>query len=255
MASDQSPATETAKQPFKANNLKDQLYAVPQDQIAAFRFDDSVADVFADMVNRSVPGYGVIIPMIGMLAAQHVVDQTCVYDLGCSLGAGLLSIHQYAQQKQLGLIGVDNSEAMLQRCQVNLQQHQVTAELLQQDVTTLNFKPCSVVVLNFTLQFLPVSERLSLLTRIKQSLVPGGIVIVSEKIHFAESQQRMTDWYHAFKQYNGYSELEVSQKRSALENILVTDSQQDHFERFKQAGFEQVDQWFQCLNFVSFIAS
>jgi tRNA (cmo5U34)-methyltransferase len=64
----------------------------------------------------------------------------------------------------------------------------------------------------------------------------------------------MTDLHHAFKRANGYSELEVSQKRTALENVLVPETLDTHRARLREAGFGAVDAWFQCFNFASLLA-
>lgn len=114
----------------------------------------------------------------------------------------------------------------------------------------------SVVVLNFTLQFIPVEERLALLQRIYQGLKPGGALILSEKLAFEdETQDRFhIESHHDFKRSNGYSDLEISQKRSALENVLIPETLAEHQQRLEQAGFEFVEKWFQCFNFVSMVA-
>ena len=117
------------------------------------------------------------------------------------------------------------------------------------DVT---LEEASVVVLNYTLQFIPVGERDSMIRRIAEGMLPGGVLILSEKL--AMPDDLFTGLHHAFKQANGYSELEVSQKRTALENILVPESAQAHLERLKAAGFARAEQWFQCLNFGAFLA-
>jgi len=111
-------------------------------------------------------------------------------------------------------------------------------------------------VLNFTLQFIPLAERQALIDSIYQGLVPGGVLIVSEKICFDDPhhQQLMTELHHNFKKANGYSELEIAQKRTALENVLIPETLQKHKQRFLNAGFNHVDLWFQCFNFASMLA-
>ena len=113
-----------------------------------------------------------------------------------------------------------------------------------------------MVALNFTLQFIPREQRLDLLTRIRRALLPGGALILSEKLRFADDQEQalLTDLHIAFKRANGYSELEIAQKRSAIENVMKPDSLEEHRTRLAEAGFSKVVPWFQCLNFASLIA-
>ena len=113
-----------------------------------------------------------------------------------------------------------------------------------------------MVVLNFTLQFVPEDQRQALCQRISDAMLPGGILILSEKIQFADAhlQELNTDLHHAFKRANGYSDLEVAQKRSALENVLMPETLSAHQQRLKACGFSSVDVWFQCFNFASMVA-
>lgn len=228
-----------------------------------FQFDDNVADVFEDMINRSVPGYATIISMIGLLGRQFCTEGSTVYDLGCSLGAASLAILNQVPHEDYRLVAVDNSTAMIERCQENLadfsgrspDQHRAL-EINCQDIRNTEIANASVVVLNFTLQFIAVEDRTSLLERIYQGMRPGGILILSEKIRFPDARldQLFIDTYHSFKQKMGYSQLEISQKRSALENVLIPESIETHKQRASDAGFEAIDVWFQCFNFASLVA-
>jgi tRNA (cmo5U34)-methyltransferase len=129
-------------------------------------------------------------------------------------------------------------------------------EVIEGDILGLEFQPASVVALNFTLQFIAPEQRLGLLTRIHRSLLPGGALILSEKLRFDDDQEHalLADLHVAFKRANGYSELEIAQKRSAIENVMKPDSLEQHRERLLAAGFTKVVPWFQCLNFASLIA-
>ena len=112
------------------------------------------------------------------------------------------------------------------------------------------------MVLNLTLQFLPPEERQSLLERIYAGLEPGGVLVLSEKVALDsdEANQRMIELHQAFKKTMGYSDLEISQKRNALENVLIPDSEQQHLERLRGIGFDEVYQCFRGFNFVSYLA-
>ncbi|WGE76112.1 carboxy-S-adenosyl-L-methionine synthase CmoA [Actinobacillus equuli] len=237
---------------------KDTIFSAPIEKLGDFTFDESVAEVFPDMIQRSVPGYSNIITAIGMLAQRFVTEGSQVYDLGCSRGAGILSIRRNLQTDQVKIIGVDNSQPMVERCRshINAYHSEVPVEILCDDIRHIEIKNASMVVLNFTLQFLPRADRLELLTKIYQGLNPNGILVLSEKFTFANEtmNELLIDLHHTFKRANGYSELEVSQKRTALENVMLTDSIETHKDRLKQAGFSQIELWFQCFNFGSMIA-
>ena len=237
---------------------KDTLFAKPKDMIVDFEFDDSVATVFSDMIRRSVPGYGTLVTLTGLLAEQYVQPQTHVYDLGCSLGAITLSVLHRMRNTHCRIIAVDNSKAMVERCKQNIPQAfgNTSIEVRCADMLDVEIQQASLVVINLTMQFIEPAQRLNLLRTIYDGLLTGGALILSEKIAFAKpNEQTFQDNMHiAFKKANAYSELEISQKRTALENVLIPDSIETHVDRLHEAGFESVHQWFQCFNFVSFIA-
>lgn len=238
---------------------EDAIYASPLDKIIDFSFDEKVVDVFPDMIQRSVPGYGTLISTIGIMAARYSQADSHCYDLGCSLGAVTLSMRQRITQANCNIIAIDNSEAMIEKGQRLLADDKsagASVELVCADIHDVAIENASVVVLNFTLQFIPVEERLALLQRIYHGLKPGGALILSEKLAFDDATQDSfhIDAHHDFKRSNGYSDLEISQKRSALENVLIPETLAEHQQRLKQAGFEFVEKWFQCFNFVSMVA-
>ncbi|MCL7461613.1 carboxy-S-adenosyl-L-methionine synthase CmoA [Pseudomonas sp. NW5] len=240
----------------------DRLYATPQDQVADFVFNEAVVRVFPDMIKRSVPGYPTIVENIGVIASQFAQPHSALYDLGCSLGAVSQALRRHVQAEDCRVIAVDNSHAMVERCreylhaQDSMFQELLPVEVLEADICQLDFQPASVVALNFTLQFIPQNQRLALLSRIRQALLPGGALILSEKLRFndAEEHALLGELHIAFKRANGYSELEIAQKRSAIENVMKPDSLEEHRERLAAAGFSKVVPWFQCLNFASLIA-
>lgn len=238
--------------------MRDTIFSAPIEKIGDFTFDEAVAEVFPDMIQRSVPGYSNIITAIGMLASRFVSAHSNVYDLGCSRGAGILSIRRNIQAEGVRIIGVDNSEAMVERCRqhINAYHSDIPVEVLLDDIRQIEIQNASMVVLNFTLQFLPPNDRLLLLQKIYQGLNPNGVLVLSEKFTFddARMNELLIDLHHTFKRANGYSELEVSQKRTALENVMRTDTIDTHKTRLTQAGFQQVELWFQCFNFGSMVA-
>lgn len=237
---------------------KDRLYAQARAVVTDFVFDERVARVFPDMINRSVPGYATIINMIGALAAQWVKDGSWCYDLGCSLGAATLAIHSATDAEAVHIIGVDNSLAMLDRARENLAPCRggPAIELMCADICDVAIQQASMVVLNFTLQFLPANERTTILKKIHSGMRPDGLLVLSEKIVVSNetAQQLFTEMHHGFKKTQGYSALEISQKRSALEDVLIPESLSCHIDRLKAVGFSTVEVWFQCFNFVSLLA-
>lgn len=236
----------------------DTVYASGNDATEPFSFDEAVARVFPDMIRRSVPGYTTIVPMIGLIAARFARPGTACYDLGCSLGAVTLAMRHSIPHTQGRIIAVDNAESMIERCQhyIALDDAQLPVELMCADIREIHYEPASVVALNFTLQFIPVAERAPLLERLRESLEPGGALILSEKIAFADGEeQALHEALHRdFKRAQGYSEMEISRKRNALEEVLIPETLETHRQRLYDAGFARVTLWQQSLNFVSLLA-
>ncbi|MES2823683.1 MAG: carboxy-S-adenosyl-L-methionine synthase CmoA [Pseudomonadota bacterium] len=238
--------------------ITDTLYANPLAQVETFTFDESVVNVFPDMIKRSVPGYATIINMIGNLAERYAQPESTCYDLGCSLGAATLAMRHRIRAANCHIVGVDNSEAMLARCQqvIAADSAEVKVNLHCADLCEFPIQNASMVVLNFTLQFIAVEKRNTILSDIYAGLKPNGVLILSEKLAFEDEQHQalMIELHHNFKRANGYSDLEIAQKRSAIENVLIPETLATHRQRLKDAGFSSVDVWFQCFNFASLIA-
>jgi tRNA (cmo5U34)-methyltransferase len=237
---------------------RDTLYADPLSEHGLFTFDDSVARVFPDMIKRSVPGYATIVSMTGLLAGKYAIAGSALYDLGCSLGASTLAMRQNVQQPDCQIFAVDNSAAMLQRCKsiVDTDTYDIPVVLTCTDLQDVAIENASVVVLNFTLQFIPRKLRDEVIARIYRGLLPGGIMVLSEKVTFEDPHLDALniELHHQFKRANGYSDMEVARKRSALENVLLPETLNQHKARIASAGFSSCDVWFQCFNFASLIA-
>jgi len=240
------------------SDTRDRLFADPLGDTAPFTFDSEVARVFPDMIRRSVPGYPTVVALSGLLAARFATAGSTLYDLGCSLGAASLAMRGHIEAEGCRIVAVDNSPAMLERCRaaVDTDAYAVPVELREADIREVAIEDASMVVLNYTLQFIPVADREPLLARIAAGLRPGGVLVLSEKVSFADPalDALNIDLHHQFKRANGYSELEVAQKRSALENVLLPETLDVHRERCRAAGFASCDVWFQCFNFASLIA-
>jgi len=237
---------------------RDTLFSAPIASLGDWTFDERVAEVFPDMIQRSVPGYSNIISMIGMLAERFVQPDTQVYDLGCSLGAATLSIRRNIAHEGCKIIGVDNSPAMVERCRRHIDAYKAPTpvDIIEGDIRDIEIENASMVVLNFTMQFIEPPERQALLEKIHNGLNPGGALVLSEKFSFEDQKvgELLFNMHHDFKRANGYSELEISQKRSMLENVMLTDSVEAHKARLRAAGFAHSELWFQCFNFGSLVA-
>ena len=237
---------------------KDKIFAEEQGHVVDFKFDESVSRVFPDMIRRSVPGYETIIELCGSIAEKYIQPESNIYDLGCSHGASTLSMFSRIRHDSVQFIAVDNSSAMIEKCRLNLQPLAATGRLrlVEKNVEEVAIENASIVVMNFTLQFITPAQRGPLVQRIYEGLNPGGVFILSEKICFDESDESVLQQqlHEQFKSSNGYSKLEVSQKRSALEKVMVIEQKDQHLGRMQAAGFAHVVQWFQSFNFASFIA-
>ena len=237
---------------------RDRIFEQAPEGMDSFVFDQRVVRVFPDMINRSVPGYGLILPMLAVLARRCVQPSSRVYDLGCSLGAVTRVVRQAVEAKDVRYIAVDNSADMLARFREELgagpQVEDV--DMVLADIAAIDMQNASLTVLNFTLQFIERDQRLALLQKIAQATLPGGALILSEKIRFddAQEQQLQTEWHHDFKRSQGYSDMEIARKRDALERVLLPDTETEHLQRLQAAGFATAVRWFQCFNFVSYLA-
>ena len=244
------------------NDQRDTIYADGYtDPLAApgpFSFDDSVARVFPDMIRRSVPGYTTIVAMTGLLAGRFATPGSRLYDLGCSLGASSLAMRQNIHHPDCRIVAVDNSAAMLARCRgiIDTDTHDTPVELVCANLQDVAIEQASVVVLNFTLQFIPREQRERVVGNIYRGLQPGGVLVLSEKVTFEDPHldELNIELHHQFKRANGYSDLEIARKRSALENVLLPETLTCHKQRIADAGFSSCDVWFQCFNFASLIA-
>ncbi len=234
---------------------EDKLYIDEKAGDEPFRFDDSVARVFPDMLRRSIPGYAASIEAIGSLAARYAQPGTNGYDLGCSLGAASLAMVQGSRSPDFRVIAVDNSEAMIERCSAIIAD-QGNIELRLADVRDVAIENASMVVLNYTLQFLDLDSRDALVARICAGLMPGGVLVLSEKVidEDPHMEELLIDLHHEHKRRNDYSQLEISRKRAALENVLVPETVAAHKRRLANAGFGHSAVWLRYFNFVSIVA-
>jgi tRNA (cmo5U34)-methyltransferase len=227
-----------------------------------FRFDERVARVFPDMLRRSIPGYAASIEAIGSLAARYVRAGTNCYDLGCSLGAATLAMRQGIREPGCRIVAVDVAPAMIARCQEivaeddRLYGRETDVDVVDDDIRNIEIVNASMVVLNYTLQFVDLADRDALIGHIHAGLNEGGILLLSEKVvdENPKMELLLSDLHHEHKRRKNYSALEVARKRAALENVLVPETVGAHYRRLDKAGFRHAAVWLRYFNFVSIIA-
>ncbi len=240
------------------DDRRDTVFREPLNEIKDFVFDEQVASVFDDMINRSVPLYQEVQQASAALARRFVRPKTRVYDLGCSTGTTLIHLAQAIPDDSVELVGVDSSGAMLQACRAKLVQAGIArrVRLVQASINDIVLENASVVMLNYTLQFVSPPERPATLSRIADGLPDGGALVISEKIIHASAvlQESLTELYYDFKRNNGYSELEISQKRDALERVLLPYTTEENLMLLRDSGFRTVEVFLKWFTFSSFVA-
>jgi tRNA (cmo5U34)-methyltransferase len=248
---------ETAQRPeIKLVSQDDRIFA-GSNYPKPFAFNREVAHVFDDMVRRSIPLYLDVVRATADWVQHFYKAQTTIIDIGCSTGT---TTHHVAHslQKPAQFLAVDLSASMIEKAREKLAdlptRHQLT--LLCQDIRETPLPRASVVIINYTLQFLPVADRLSLLARIHEALVPGGIVLISEKVRSATVafHELTTMIYERFKEENGYSRSEIERKKEALDQVLIPFTEDEHRQNLILAGFRSIDTLMKWNNFTTLIA-
>jgi len=220
-----------------------------------FEFDEEVAAVFDDMLQRSVPFYKESQNITEFFALKYLNKDSILYDLGSSTASLLISISKKLDA-DVQLIGLDNSEAMLEQARKKAVALGADIELYNADILEYEYKKASVFVSNYTLQFIRPLVREELVKKIYDSLEDGGVFIFSEKVisHNSKLNKELIECYYDFKKEQGYSEYEIMQKREALENVLVPYSEDENIKMAKNAGFSHCEVVFRWANFAVFIA-
>lgn len=238
--------------------MRDEIFGTKKEQVHDFSFNDEVAAVFDDMVERSIPNYGEVHRIVADMVRRYLPDSSTVYDLGCSTGTTLILMHKTASScnKNIKLIGVDASQAMLGKCKAKLSLENVSARLIEGNLLKMDYEPCDMIVMDYTLQFIPLEQRTALLQKLYNALKPGGRFVLAEKIASSQEkiQEMITDLYYDFKRRHGYSELEIAQKREALENVMKPLTPTQQISMLETAGFTQVDMIFRWYNFAAWLA-
>jgi len=220
-------------------------------------FNDTVATVFDDMIQRSVPFYYEIIKWQALLTIEHYIDGTAIYDLGCSNGNYASAVLTGMKDRYFSFIAVDNSKPMIDLFRKRIDGFGAggRVEPVVSDIREISFRESSVITANLTLQFIPPSDRQKIIEKIYEALVPGGIFLLTEKTvnindEAAALQQKI---YYRFKEENGYSMMEINRKREALENVLIPETVECHYERLMSAGFRKIELWFKWFHFAAFL--
>ena len=233
---------------FKTGNFND----------LPFSFNEEVTEVFEDMIDRSVPGYKSSLKLIENLGNSYFQNNSSCYDLGCSLGASTLSLLKAIKKKDGQIYAVDNSKDMITSCNSTFKDSIDfnKVDFINQDLETIQITDASVVVINFVLQFIDSVKREELLEKIFQGMKKNGLLILSEKTHFDNKYRNQTllNLHHNFKFKNGYTKMEISRKRDALEGVLVTDLEKNHRQRLSEIGFKEIRKVMSNLNFFTLIA-
>ena len=239
---------------------RDEIYRSDTSGTQPFEFNDAVARVFPDMLSRSIPGYAASLEAIRALAGRFVQPATRCYDLGCSLGAATLAMQAGIRVPECRIVAIDNSAAMVRRCREIVASESMPSgppvDVIEADLRDSDVHDASMVVMNYTLQFVPGLERGELLRRICDGMTRGAILVLSEKVVDEDPaiETLLVELHHDFKRKNAYSDLEISRKRAALENVLVPDTIRAHRERLAAAGFRHSGIWLRHFNFVSILA-
>lgn len=223
-----------------------------------FVFNERVVEVFDDMLDRSIPFYSEVIRASATLLETYLEPGDTVYDLGCSTGTTLLEFCRLLEGKDFSFVGIDSSEPMLEKARLKAELYTKTENLrfLKEDITVMNHMGAGAFILNYTLQFIRPLRREAFLENLFNSLRPGGVLLLSEKIisHDRRLNREYIDIYHQFKKERGYSELEIAKKREALENVLIPFSIEENRTMLENVGFSTVETFFQWFNFSSIIA-
>lgn len=239
---------------------RDNIFNSDENRSSDFVFDERVANVFDDMLNRSVPFYQEQQNLISDIAKRFWIPGTPVVDLGCSLGTTLLNIAgELTQAEQF--VGYDNSRPMLDKAQSNIdrakQGDRIDLRLadLNASLDDVDLSNASVVTICWTLQFIRPLQRDLLVKKIYDSMAVGGVLITTEKVLTNDSNMNrfFIDFYYDYKRRNGYTDEEINKKRDALENILIPYRVDENFELFRRNGFQIVETFFQWYNFAGFL--
>jgi tRNA (cmo5U34)-methyltransferase len=239
--------------------MKDTIFRDPTNRINSFCFNEEVAKVFDDMLERSIPFYWEIQNMICEISQSFIKENTNIYDLGCSTGTTIELLLKTIKEKNISFIGIDNSSSMLEKAEEKLKSYFIenNISLINQDLNeSLEIENSSVIILNLCLQFIAPQNRDMLISSLYRGLQSEGCLILIEKIitENNECNDLFIERYHKMKRRNGYSSSEINNKKDALKNVLVPNKMTENIELLKNNGFKIVEPFFQWYNFTGLVA-
>jgi tRNA (cmo5U34)-methyltransferase len=242
-----------------ANQIDRLFHEKNQDSVnwVDFAFDEQVVKVFPDMISRSVPRYWEVNQQTALWAKKFYQKGSNIYDLGASLGAVSWEVAQQLLPESPSIIAIEQSSAMVEQFRRNLKENPMSnIEIWEQDVCQARLENASVIICNYTLQFVCPSLREKLLLRMYEALRPNGVLLLAEKIAMdsPEIEQEIQKLHQAWKQEQGYSLNEVQKKSRAIANVMPVDEISVHQERLRSIGFSSVTQWSQQYNFMALVA-
>lgn len=259
MSSVEGPINRNGSANHDMASMKDTLFLDPGRRTGSFDFDEAVAEVFDDMLERSVPFYLEIQSMIADLVDRLAPDRGLIYDLGCSTGTTLALIDGRLRERRFELVGVDSSPSMLVRADEHLRKLAVRNYHLHEHDLNVPFpmQRADAVIMNLVLQFIRPENRGRLVGHVNKCLSDKGCLLLVEKVAVEDetTEQVFTECYHAFKKRNLYSDMEIARKREALENTLIPYTVEQNIELLSDCGFERVEIFFKWFNFCGFVAT
>ena len=234
---------------------KDNIFKIEKIE-SDFQFNREVANIFDDMLNRSIPFYKQVIEAIGAILEKALPQNPVIYDLGCSTGNTLIYLASVLKHKKPELIGIDNSKDMVEKAKEKAKAYNKEIEFIVSDIESIEFKQADAIIMNYTLQFIRPLKRPEIIEKVYQSLKEKGIFILSEKVilEHPELNRDFLEIYYNFKKKQGYSELEIAKKREALENVLIPFTIKENIGLLENTGFSYSTTFFQWINFASFLA-
>ena len=233
--------------------MKDNIYNNKLEKIPSFYFGHEVANVFDDMIYRSVPFYKEILKQCASFSKIFYKEEKIIYDLGCSTGSFINELIENFSDQKFNYIGVDNSKEMLEKAYIKFPKEKFpNVHFIEDDVSKIKYENSSIILSNYLMQFIQPKLRNQVIQNIYNDLEVGGVFLMSEKI--LSANEEFITLHHNFKKEMGYSDLEIYQKREALKNVLIPYSIDTYIKLLKDIGFKKVETFFQWYNFASFIA-
>jgi tRNA (cmo5U34)-methyltransferase len=233
--------------------MEDNLFDISHQ--GKFTFNEDVANVFDDMLNRSIPFYIDNLKLNAKILSKYIKDGDKIYDIGSSTLNFLLYFEQNFNIKAK-LIGIDSSKPMIIKAKSKIKAYNSNINLIFGDIENITIEKSQAIISNYTLQFIAKDKRSKVIDKIFNSLNKNGIFLISEKV-ISNNQKLNTsliEIYHNYKQENGYSTTQIEKKKEALENILVPLSLDENISMLKNAGFKEVEVLFKWANFSTFLA-